>query len=151
MWKNNIDWLPVIHVPTRDRTPNQASALTGNQTRDLSLCKMTPNQLSHTSQGYFLNLLTVSPTMIDSTGLFGSLLYPQPQEQCLANNISINKYHLNCNSDFFIFFKFKSVFYWLCYYSCPIFFSPLFPSSLHHPLPLAFRPPPLVHVHGWYI
>ena len=25
------------------------------------------------------------------------------------------------------------IFYWLCYYSCPILFSPLFPSTLHHP------------------
>ena len=28
---------------------------------------------------------------------------------------------------------FKSISYWLCYYSCPIFFYPLFPSALHLP------------------
>ena len=29
----------------------QAYALTGNQTQDLLICRMTPNQLSHTGQG----------------------------------------------------------------------------------------------------
>ena len=28
-------------------------------------------------------------------------------------------------------FYFLSILYWLCYYRCPIFFSPLFPSALH--------------------
>ena len=28
---------------------------------------------------------------------------------------------------------FLNIFYWLCCYNCPIFFSPLFPSTLHHP------------------
>ena len=32
----------------------QAYALTGNQTSDLSVCRMIPNQLSHTDQGYIL-------------------------------------------------------------------------------------------------
>ena len=43
---------------------------------------------------------------------------------------------------------FLNIFYWLWYYSCPIF-PPLFPSALHtpsHPHSL-----PLVHVHGSYI
>ena len=37
-----------------DQGPNpatQVGALTGNQTSDLSLCRMMPNQSSHTSQG----------------------------------------------------------------------------------------------------
>ena len=42
-------------------------------------------------------------------------------------------------------YSFLSIFYWLCYYSCPIF------SPLYSPLPCTFLPPvfsPLVHVHG---
>ena len=42
------------------------------------------------------------------------------------------------------------MFYWLWYYSCSIFFSPLFLSAVHfasHP----HSPPTLVHVHGSYI
>ena len=42
----------------------------------------------------------------------------------------------------------KYIFYWLCYYSCPIS-SSLFPSALHTPSPP--HSPPLVHVHGPYI
>ena len=38
------------------------------------------------------------------------------------------------------------MFCWLCYYSCPIFFSPLFPSALHPTLPPAF--PCLVDIRG---
>ena len=29
------------------------------------------------------------------------------------------------------FFLVSSIFYWLCYYNCPILFSPLLPSALH--------------------
>ena len=39
--------------------------------------------------------------------------------------------------------NFLNIFYWLCYYSCPIFFSLLFPSSLpasHHIPPLSSCP-----------
>ena len=52
-----------------------------------------------------------------------------------------------------LFFFFLSIFCWLCYYSCPIFFSPFSPSTLHI-LPTNSLPPPtslLVHVHGLYI
>ena len=46
-------------------------------------------------------------------------------------------------------FFFFNIFYWLCYYSCPI--SPhLFPSTLHMLCPLHFSTP-LVQVHGLYI
>ena len=40
----------------------QACALTGNQTWDLSLCGMTPNQLSHTSQGFKVFLIKITHT-----------------------------------------------------------------------------------------
>ena len=36
-------------------------------------------------------------------------------------------------------FVFKNIFYWLCYYSCPVFFSPLFPSAFEPPVPPSFR------------
>ena len=41
---------------------------------------------------------------------------------------------------FFIFILvfFLSIFYWLCYYSCLIFFSSFSPSTLQQPLPPAF-------------
>ena len=42
---------------------------------------------------------------------------------------------------------FKNIFYWLCYYSSPIF-SPLY--SILHPPPTSI-PPTLVHVHGSYM
>ena len=45
-------------------------------------------------------------------------------------------------------FSFFNIFYWLCYYSCPIF-PTLSPSTLHtpsHP-----HSPTLIHVHGLYI
>ena len=37
--------------PDLDEPTTQARALTGNQTSDLSLCRMTPNHVSHTGQG----------------------------------------------------------------------------------------------------
>ena len=40
----------------------------------------------------------------------------------------------------FLFLSFFNICYWLCYYSCPIFFSPLFPSSLYPYLPPALPP-----------
>ena len=55
---------------------------------------------------------------------------------------------------------FKNIFYWLCYYSCPISPSPFIPLHPAHPLPPALllqpRPlpspcPSLVHIHGSYI
>ena len=50
--ERNIDRLPLAH-PQRGTGPiTQGCALTGNRSTDLSLCRMTPNQLSHTSQGY---------------------------------------------------------------------------------------------------
>ena len=36
--------------------------------------------------------------------------------------------------------SFKKMFYWLCYYSCPIFFSLLFPSTLYPPPPIILQP-----------
>ena len=47
---------------------------------------------------------------------------------------------------FYIHRLFLSTFYWLCYYSCPNFFSSI-PFLPVHPLPPS-SPPPLVHVHG---
>ena len=49
--ERNIDQLPTARAPTRTKPAAQACALTGNQTRDLSVYKTMPNQLSHTSQG----------------------------------------------------------------------------------------------------
>ena len=42
-----------------------------------------------------------------------------------------------------------NIFYWLCYYSCPIFASPSFPSALY--TPSHHQCPTLVHVHGSYM
>ena len=49
------------------------------------------------------------------------------------------------------FLLFKNIFYLLCYYSCPIISSPLFPSALHSPPTSIPHPHPLVHVHGLYV
>ena len=50
--ERNIDRLSLVHIPTRTEPATQARALTGNQTRDLLLCRMTLNPLSHTGQGW---------------------------------------------------------------------------------------------------
>ena len=51
MCKRNIDPLHLTH-PQLDTWPATLTcALTGNQTRALSVCGTTPNVLSHTSQG----------------------------------------------------------------------------------------------------
>ena len=47
--ERNIDQLPLVHTVTKRAT--QACTLTKNQTGDLSFCRMTPNQLSHTRSG----------------------------------------------------------------------------------------------------
>ena len=47
----------LIHASTKHAT--QVCALTGNQTGNLSLCRMTPNQLSHTSQGSYPKFLKI--------------------------------------------------------------------------------------------
>ena len=49
MWERNID-LSYMCLPWTEPT-TQACAETGKWTRNLLLCGMTPNQLSHTSQG----------------------------------------------------------------------------------------------------
>ena len=49
--ERNIDQLPLVSTPMRTKPTIQACALTGNRTHGLSLCRMTPNQLSHTGQG----------------------------------------------------------------------------------------------------
>ena len=46
-----IDCLLHVHQP-RTKPATQACALTENQTRDLLVCRMMPNQLSHSSRGY---------------------------------------------------------------------------------------------------
>ena len=53
--KRNIhashQWMSLAWAPTRDQPATQACALNENRTGDLSLCRMMPNQLSHTYQG----------------------------------------------------------------------------------------------------
>ena len=48
--ERNIHCLPLTNAPTEDQLTTQACALTGNQTSDLLLCGMTPNQMSCTGQ-----------------------------------------------------------------------------------------------------
>ena len=44
----------LFHAPHPGAEPTtRACALTGNQTSDISLCRMTSSQLSHTGQGFF--------------------------------------------------------------------------------------------------
>ena len=62
MWERSTDQLPLVPTPARDQTHHSGMSLTRNWTSALSLCRMTPNQLSHTSQGRsmcFYNLLNV--------------------------------------------------------------------------------------------
>ena len=49
----------------------------------------------------------------------------------------------------FFFFSFLNIFYWLCYYSCPIFFLFFIPLCTADLVPSAL--PPLVHAHGSYM
>ena len=61
--ERNIDWLPCMCPDWGPNPqPTQTCALTGNQTGNLSACKMTPNQLSHTGWDLtvFLNSWTPS-------------------------------------------------------------------------------------------
>ena len=51
-----INRLPLTYTLSRTCPMTQACALTGNQTRDLSVRRLVPNPLSHTSQGdHYLN------------------------------------------------------------------------------------------------
>ena len=98
-----------------------------------------------------------------------TLFHPVPQTHSVWKlsvgsmypRLSILSFSLRCSLDsaykwdhvVFVFlwlayFFLKNIFYWLCYYSCPIF-PPLFPSALHTPSHL--HSPPLVHVHVSYI
>ena len=54
--ERNIDGIPLAHAPTGHRTVTQARALIGNQTWELSIGGMMPNQLSHNGQGRTLIL-----------------------------------------------------------------------------------------------
>ena len=47
-----MDQLPLTYALTRDQPTTQAYASTRSGTRDLLVCRTTPNPLSHTSQGY---------------------------------------------------------------------------------------------------
>ena len=70
------------------------------------------------------------PLTLDSINLLECLT--ELRKTCLLTRLPSYYYFLNFN-----------IFYWLCYYSYPIFFSPLFPSSLCHP---HYHSPTLVHV-----
>ena len=45
-------WLPLAHLLLGTWPATQACALTGNQTSDLSICRMGLSPLSHTNQGF---------------------------------------------------------------------------------------------------
>ena len=49
--KRNIDQLPLTHPQPETWSATQACALIRNLTGDLWICRMTPNPLSHISQG----------------------------------------------------------------------------------------------------
>ena len=58
-WETSIGCLPNTPWPgTKPAT--QACALTRNRTGDLSVCRMMPNQLSHTGQGHFISFIYFS-------------------------------------------------------------------------------------------
>ena len=64
MCERNIDWLP--QVPTRDLAATEACGLTRSWTRDLLVCRMTPNPLNHTSQGLRLTFYSLFPFLSQS-------------------------------------------------------------------------------------
>ena len=53
MCDRNINWFPLSHAPSWDQPATQACVLTGSQTGDFWLCRMTRNKLSHSGQGSF--------------------------------------------------------------------------------------------------
>ena len=53
----NIDSLLLVQVPTRDQTRNPGVCPDQELNSDLSLCRTTPNQLSHSSQGIAFQFL----------------------------------------------------------------------------------------------
>ena len=53
--KRNINRLPLTRPHQGTWSTTQACALTWDRTGDLSVCRMTPKSLSHTSQGYCLS------------------------------------------------------------------------------------------------
>ena len=52
MQEGNMDQLPLARPQPGIRPATQTCALTRNQNGDFSLCRMVPNQLSHTSQSF---------------------------------------------------------------------------------------------------
>ena len=100
---------------------------------------------------FFLTLYVPSPTHYFSMQFIffkrlGYLLKVFPRLWILM--IALSLWYFICSLKGF--FYFLSIFYSLCYYSCPNFSSPLFPFSPAPPLPSTFSPT-LVHVHGLYI
>ena len=57
--ERNIHWLVLTCSPTRTEPATQACALHGKGTGHLSVCRTSPNPLSHTSQGSFLTNIQV--------------------------------------------------------------------------------------------
>ena len=51
MCERNIKQLPPTHPQLGTWPTSQAFSLSGNQTSELLVCRMTPNPLSHTTQG----------------------------------------------------------------------------------------------------
>ena len=49
--KSNVNWWPLACAPAGVQATTKVNTLTGNRTGDLLLCRTTPNQPSHTSQG----------------------------------------------------------------------------------------------------
>ena len=59
--KRNIDPLPLTCLQLGTWLATQAGALVRNRTGDLLVCGRMPNSLSHTSQGWFITILNISP------------------------------------------------------------------------------------------
>ena len=88
MCKRNIEWLPLTYPQLGSHPKTQACALTGNQTGNLSVCRLTLNPQSLTSRGTYGDFSSYSPdyTEEDEWVGFGHSNY----HYCLSNTQNLS-------------------------------------------------------------
>ena len=101
MCERNINKLPFTRPYPGTWPTNQACALTGNRTSNLSICRLALNPLSHASQGLslFLNDLCegAGSNSHNFMFLFSHLLPKVKETSCMGNLYQVKTVSLKIN------------------------------------------------------
>ena len=84
MCERNTDWLPLTHPQLGTWLATQACALTGNITPDLSVCRTTPNPLTHPT-GATITIFGREERMLQLNPFQSSNTESLKQRGCLQN------------------------------------------------------------------